>query len=252
MRESERVELEGVRAFAAAAPPSARVATAEVGGVLAVRCGAWGEAKEVNRILGLSTLEQLDELEPFYGGARFWISVDPATGLAGALEARGLRPDYPWQKFERGTEPLAGRTELSVRKADEPEHFGRVFAAGYGMPEPGAEWAAGVVGTVGWSCFVAYDGAEPVASGALFASGRTGWLGFAATVPAARGRGAQTAILSARIDRARELGLTLLVTETGVPRPEGPGPSYRNILRAGFRETYVRPNFVRSSAAGTH
>ena len=32
--------------------------------------------------------------------------------------------------------------------------------------------------------------------------------------------------------------------------PDGqPGPSYRNILRAGFRETYVRPNYASPGAS---
>jgi hypothetical protein len=32
-------------------------------------------------------------------------------------------------------------------------------------------------------------------------------------------------------------------TETGAATTEGPGPSYRNILRGGFRESYLRPNW---------
>jgi hypothetical protein len=50
------------------------------------------------------------------------------------------------------------------------------------------------------------------------------------------------------VSLAHELGLRLLVTETGVPRDGRPGPSYRNILRAGFREAYVRPNLVKDAA----
>ena len=80
--------------------------------------------------------------------------------------------------------------------------------------------------------------------GALFAHGEVGWLGFGATRPEHRGRGAQGAILAGRIERARGLGLRRLVTETGAPREDGPGPSYRNILRAGFREIEVRPNLA--------
>jgi hypothetical protein len=50
-------------------------------------------------------------------------------------------------------------------------------------------------------------------------------------------------VLAARIERARELGLHLLVTETGAPEDPGAGTSYRNILRAGFEPAYVRPNY---------
>ena len=73
-----------------------------------------------------------------------------------------------------------------------------------------------------------------------------GWGGSASAPPGPehRGRGAQGAILAGRIDRARELGLRRVATETGVPREDGPGPSYRNILRAGFEEIEVRPNLA--------
>src|SRR4029077_18965400 len=92
-----------------------------------------------------------------------------------------------------------------------------------------------------------YDGERAVGAGALFVSGKTGWFGIAGTLPEARGRGSQGALFAARIDRARELGLDLLVTETGVPRDGQPGPSYRNMLRVGLEPTYVRPNYVREA-----
>ena len=50
--------------------------------------------------------------------------------------------------------------------------------------------------------------------------------------------------MAARIGHARELGLELVVTETGERVPGRPSNSYRNIVRAGFRPAYVRPNFV--------
>jgi hypothetical protein len=39
----------------------------------------------------------------------------------------------------------------------------------------------------------------------------------------------------------------VLVTETGVPRDRQPGASFRNIVRSGFRPTYVRPNYASPS-----
>ena len=58
-----------------------------------------------------------------------------------------------------------------------------------------------------------------------------------------RGRGAQSAILAARIEDARRQGCGTVVTETGELADDRPSSSYRNILRAGFRETGVRPNY---------
>jgi GNAT superfamily N-acetyltransferase len=71
----------------------------------------------------------------------------------------------------------------------------------------------------------------------FYAAGDVGWLGIASTLAEFRGRGAQSALLAARVARAHRLGLRLLVTETET--------SYGNVLRAGFGERYVRPNYLR-------
>ena len=103
---------------------------------------------------------------------------------------------------------------------------------------------AAIVGRPGWSCYLAFPGDQPLAAGALYVAHGVGWLGFAGTVPEHRGRGAQGAVLAARAREAAELGCTALTTETA-ERVEGrPSNSYRNILRAGFREVYVRPNWL--------
>jgi GNAT superfamily N-acetyltransferase len=63
-------------------------------------------------------------------------------------------------------------------------------------------------------------------------------------LPEHRGKGAQSALLAARIHRAVELGCDLLVTETGEQRDDRPSNSYRNILRAGFTEDAVTANWL--------
>ena len=217
----------------------------EAGGAIAVRVAALPQVTEVNRVLGLASLAELDELELLYEDGRFAVSLDPEAGLDEALAGRGFARGYPWHKFVRGDEPASARSGLSVEEPRRPDDFGATFAAGYGLPGSFGEWAATVVARPGWSCFVAYDGDRPAGVGALYAHEGTGWLGFGATVPELRGRGAQGALLAARIDRARALGLGTVVTETGAPREDGPGPSYRNILRAGFEVAYERPNYSR-------
>jgi hypothetical protein len=87
-----------------------------------------------------------------------------------------------------------------------------------------------------------------VGTGALHIGDGLGWLGFGATLPGARGRGAQSALLAARIASGRDSGLAWLTTETGRPLPGEPAPSFRNITRAGFAEAYDRPNFHRPAA----
>jgi GNAT superfamily N-acetyltransferase len=238
VRATELGELAAMRDLLAEAPGAA---LAESGGSIALCAPELPDARELNRILGLERLEQLDELSGLYRGARFWVSLDPDAGLDDALRERGFEADYPWQKFVR--EPASLRWETDVRIAEADERFGEVFLAGYGLPASLAGWFAVLPGRPGWHCLSAYDGDEPVAAGALFVVDGIGWLGFGATLPQVRGRGAQSALLAARVTRAHELGVEVVVTETGAPRDGQPGPSYRNILRAGFREAYLRPNY---------
>lgn len=83
----------------------------------------------------------------------------------------------------------------------------------------------------------------------MFVGSRVGWLGIAATLPEYRRRGAQSALLAARIRAAGGSGCELVVTETGALVDGKPSNSYRNILRAGFELDYVRANYLSSPAA---
>lgn len=242
MEPGERAELEAFRDWVAAAP-GGPVESAQHGSALAVRSTAF-PTRELNRIVGLYDVADLDALVPVFANGSFWVSLDPAAGLDDELVARGFAVDSAWQKFARGLEPVEARTDLLISDAESPADFGTAFADGYGLPPALAHFAAAVVGRAGWHCFVAYDESLPVAAGALFESGDAGWLGAAATVPSHRGRGAQSAILAARVERARERGLRVLITETGVPRDGRPGASYRNIVKSGFEPAYVRPNYA--------
>jgi hypothetical protein len=164
------------------------------------------------------------------------------------LNARGFSAEGRWAKFRRtAAAPPPAKTSLKIAEVgpDKGGDFGAVVQQGFGAPAPFAGWAAAIVGRAGWRAFVGYDGADPVAAGALFLAGGLGWLGLGATLPSHRGRGAQGAILSERISAAHEAGAHTVVTETGKPLPgkEAAHPSYRNILRAGFGEVYVRLNY---------
>jgi GNAT superfamily N-acetyltransferase len=244
VQETERAEVEAYRDLFAAAPTGLPASIREAGTAIALRVSG-APLVELNRIVGLSTLEELEALESHYEGERVVVSLDPEAGLDRLLQARRYREGYPWQKFRRGIDPYEAQTELRIAEARRPGEFGPVAAEAFGAPPPFASWLDALVARPGWHVFVAFDGDRPVGGGALFATGTTGWFGIAGTLPQARGRGSQGAIFAARIERARELGLELLVTETGVPRDGRPGPSYRNMLRAGFEPAYVRPNYFR-------
>ena len=73
-------------------------------------------------------------------------------------------------------------------------------------------------------------------------------FGLAATLEPARGRGCQLVLLRRRIVDAAAAGCHTLFVETGERVPDRPAGSYRNILRAGFEEAYLRPNWQRPGA----
>lgn len=246
MRPLEDVETAAVHDFYGH-PPGEVHELASGGACLVVRSLP---VRWINRVAGLgldapATDDDLDRIAAVYDGLEHSVAVSPhAEGLAERLVARGYVPGYAWMKFSRGVEPLEARaTELEVRDASGND-FAAVVCAAYGFPETLAPMLAALPGRDGWHCFTAHAGGSALGAGALYVAGDHGWLGFAGTLAEARGRGAQGAILSARIDRARAVGCRVLATETGVVEAGRPSNSYRNILRAGFSEAGVRPNYI--------
>jgi hypothetical protein len=227
-----------------------------IAGAVCTAVGAASGNTMINRVtaLGLrapATDAALDEIDAFFreAGTRYAIGVSPFTppDLSGRLEARGFEPGYAWMKFRRGVDALPEpQTSLRVEEIG-GEHgaaFGAVVARGYGMPDFFADWFARAAGLLRFRLFLAFDGDEPAGAGALFVGDAIGWLGLAATVPEHRRKGAQSAILAARIRAAGEARLGGLATETGERLPDRPSNSYRNLIRSGFEEQYVRANYL--------
>jgi GNAT superfamily N-acetyltransferase len=223
-----------------AAPEICKVA--EIGGATCTLLPGLG-ARVFNRALNVRSTEPLGEIAAFFGDEPWWIS--DSHGLGPELEERGFTADYGWMRFSRGVRPRQAQSDLDVRRigSEQADDFARVVAEGFELPEWTKPLAANVVGRPGWSCYVAYDGKEPAGAGALFVQDDVGWLGFAATRLRYRGHGAQSAILAARIEDARKQGCSTVTTETGAIEEGRPSNSYRNILRAGFREAGVRANY---------
>jgi hypothetical protein len=239
-------------------------AQAEIGGALCTSFEATPGSALLNRALGLglaarATHVDLDEIEAFFAdrGLAYGIPLTPhaqPAELPDWLEARGLRRGCAWTKFALGPEPApAVETDLRVEELgrDRADVFADVFVRAYGTPEVMRPLLARAPGSSGWRCFAAFDGETPAATGALFVTGKVGWLGVAGTLPEFRGRGAQGALLAARIEAGREAGCEALVTETGEPVDGKPGGSYRNLVRGGFEPVYVRQNYLSSEHADT-
>ena len=158
-----------------------------------------------NRATGLgldepATEELVDGTLAFLEGTRSYVSVAPEARpaeLATWLQARGLTPGYGWTKFVRpSTDPPEAQTTLRIERVEHGEAFGAAAAGGFEVPDLFRDWLALLPTKDGWHCFVAFEGDEPAGAGALYVTGKIGWLGIGATVPEHRGKGAQSALIA--------------------------------------------------------
>ncbi|MEU5906651.1 GNAT family N-acetyltransferase [Micromonospora sp. NPDC047467] len=153
-----------------------------------------------------------------------------------------------WVKLAAEIETLRpGRTDLRVGPvpAELVDQWASVVLRCFGMPEEhlGPMVAAGVRDP-GFQPYAAWDGDEMVAAANLFVHGAVGSLNTGATLPSHRGRGAQSALLTARAAAAARAGCRWVVSETGRPDPGSSNPSLNNMLRVGLTPLYERRNWV--------
>lgn len=229
---------------------------AGAGGAIVLGVPEAPDSPMLNRVVGLGVETPATEanvgevLAAIGAGITFYVAIAPAARPADLpewLRARGLEPGWGWMVFRRDVEdPPSAETSLrlvEVDAADEAAAFARVVRTSYGLPEA-TESRLARTADAGWLCWLAFDGDEPAGAAGLYVAEGLGYLGLAGTLPAHRGKGAQNALLAARIRRAAELGCDLVITETGERRDDRPSSSYRNILRAGFTEGAVTANWL--------
>jgi hypothetical protein len=248
----ERIELSAVLDFFAAAPPDVAdafdLAVLDLGDAAAFSIGAHPKMLLFNRVLGLQGDAALPDIERWFAsrGCSFAVSLRADAELEDALVERGYSRGSRFTKFRRGGEqPPVGETSLRIEQIHEERagDYGTVVAAVFGLASLD-RWFAALCTRGRWACFGAFDGSRLIGTGAAHFAGTLGWLGAAGTLQDARGRGAQSAILAARIRAAGDAGARVLVTET-VDRVDGvAGPSFRNVLRAGFERAYVQQWWV--------
>lgn len=185
------------------------------------------------------------------GQRKYFIQLPPGpreTECRARATAAGLKPHpLAWAKFYRSTsEPPVVTADLEVREVDAHERalFAETAIAGFGMPPPMASWLSQIVGRAHWRTYVTLADGVPAGAAAMYVRGDFAWLGIGASKPEMRKRGSQRALLARRISDAAKLGAKHATTETGVPQPGQPSPSYSNIVKSGFSVAYVRPNWT--------
>jgi hypothetical protein len=222
-------------------------------------CLPASDAKVYNRVIGLgvgepATAEMVDGALTWFHGAGVYspaFTVAPSAqpeALPGWLYDRGLQPADALLKFYRDNSPVLEpmQTDLYITTIgpEQAWHFAQVLFEGFGSPEWICHWLAELAGRPEWHIYVAYDGMEPAACGALFTRNGVGWLGFGATRPAFRRRGAQGAIMSRRLQDGLAMGCQVFTSETWEPEPGERNASLNNMVRSGFQFVHRRLNFT--------
>ena len=198
--------------------------------------------------------------------------TDEFEQLEGFFDARGASTFHEVSSFSMDAtrQILPARGYVSVEQSvvlirsttvDLPERMSRIAVrqvstadsaqwarlSAQGWSSEGTELAAFVeqLGRViaqarGVHCFIAEADEQPIAAAALYLTTDVALLAGASTVPAARGRGAQGALLHARLAcaAAHGIGLAMVVTQPA-------SASQRNAERHGFRPVYSRTKWER-------
>lgn len=191
--------------------------------------------------------EQLERLERFFTdrGATTFHEVSPlADRTLGALHARGYEP-FEWSSvlYQSLREPGPWRVShpVRIRLTDRSEQDDWIQTAAEGWSDT-PELQAFMLGfgkvtaaAEGMRAFVAEADGRAIATAAMMVHDGVAILAGASTIPSARGRGTQSALLAARLQTAADDGcdIAMVVTAPG-------GSSQRNAERNGFRVAYTR------------
>lgn len=210
----------------------------------------------INRAIGVGisapetedTAREIVEAYQAAGVARYFVQLHPDARPAQLAEwflALGLKKARGWQKFSRGRETVSEpNTSLSVREigTDYAAASAAILSDAFDLGDVSRPWLERLPSRDRWHVFMSFDGDIPAGTGALFIDGDVGWTDFAATAPAFRRRGSQSALLIHRVQFALDHGCNQVFTCTGEAVPGDPQHSYSNILKSGFKEEYVRHN----------
>jgi len=194
----------------------------------------------------------LDELERFFAeravAAAHEVCAFASPGTWEDLSSRGYSPIETSVVLVRPTvrPPVADSLGVAAHRID-PEDiptWSLVMARGLSgesasMVSAVRQLAPAMAKSEGAHCFLAELEGAPIAAGMMSIKDGIAVLGGASTIPTARRRGAQGALLQVRLEHAAELGveLAMLVADPG-------SASQRNAERKGFRPTYTRSKWI--------
>jgi len=217
--------------------------------------GYWSKAVGLGlgETLRAATVDEILRLATDHGVPSLTFQVAPHAhpeGWERLLVERGLTPGAPFVKyFGAIPDPGPDHTDLRIARLgpEDAAEYARVIRTGFGMPaDPAMEaWFAEVpTYDDDWVTYGAWAGDDLAGVANLFVYGDVATLSGAATLPEFRRRGAQTALMTARIREGAARGCIWVSTETWPESPGNPNPSQHNMQQLGLSELYVRQSWV--------
>jgi GNAT superfamily N-acetyltransferase len=177
-------------------------------------------------------------------GLRGWTEIPPVPGASELMEelaAAGWAQTGFWCSFHGPAVAPPGRDGVEVVEAgaEDMAEFARIHLDGHEVPGDDRGPAEAAVrawyGRPGWRLYLALVDGVPAATAALTVGRGLGYLANAATLPAMRGRGCQTALLARRIADAAAAGCDSVASLA-----EFASGSQRNLERAGLRVAFTQ------------
>jgi len=224
------------------------------GSALCVMAQGIPAALNLNRVIGLG-MEQpvtdalLDEISAVYvpTGATFAIEVAPQAepadlkNLLRARRWRSLLAKAAMFAHDLKVVPIV-ETDLRIERvgADQAARLARICCDVFEMPPGTLEILMAAHTQPGWVQWMGFAGDEPAGVALSFMQDGVAWSGWAATLPAFRGRRFHAAYLAAALRHASQAGCTLFTAETATGTPEQRDPAYRNLVKLGFEMLYER------------
>jgi len=216
--------------------------------------GYWNKALGFCETLSEATVGEVLERGRVRGVAALGLLVQPRvvpTDWEAIVTEHALTRGTLFVKLFGPAEPRTVDTDLRISRL-EPEHAGdfvRIMAAGFGFeatPDAFAMFDGGQYFAGDWATYGAWDGETLLAVARMLCVPETSSVALfgAATLPEGRNRGAQTALLDARIREARDRGLRFASAETFAETAQNPNPSLHNMRRVGLIDVHARPSWV--------
>lgn len=207
----------------------------------------------LNRIVGVNSLDDLEAAYEWMSKkvGRRYLQLNAeavAQTTRDWILKRGLVPEgNGWAKLRRTApaDPIDHAGDVTTRQADlrDAAIFGKMMCSGFGFPAKLEPLWSSIVGKAGWTCFFAELDDIPISTGAMYTSGGWAWLGGGTTVPKYRNRGAQKAVIAARVNEGAKQGVQTFVVETAQPSAGERNISHANLVAMGFAEIYTRMNY---------